>query len=444
MHADELNAPGRHKRDDERGSVVLVVILMSVASMLVLITLSSVASGLNRASDDQTRSNAFQYANAGIDQALYRIEKKPISPTAATVGSSTYTPTSAGGQVTGFTETFVKGRITDKIDAVQTPLGQDTSWRVNSVGTDPTGKKRQAVADIRATSLFENGFFTTNEFYISGNQFKNTPVAYDSSTCPTASGAYGTECNLLQPVPTLLGSNTGFPIASLASISAMIDEWEGFAVYGQATTADAQALCGPTNNRCHTVQNSANTRYGNVVARPEKLKIEVPKIPGACPFAGRLGSGVKPPRPTIAAGDYHCANLIIQGTLDVTGTGNVRISVDNELSVVPGKSNFPTVVNRNQRPVRFQLYLPEQRAGSANNSQVCGSEIWGLLYTPGLDINCNGSAQTSIYGAVVARFHRGTGNQFKFHWDATAATAVNNGVYRVENWRECPVTATDC
>lgn len=437
MHRNRLNALVQSRRGEERGGVVLVVILLSVASMLVLITLSSVSSGLTRASDDQTRSNAFQFANAGIDQALYRIETKPPSVSSSTSGTS-YTPTISSGQVVGFTETFVKNKISYKIVAVQTPVGQDTVWRVNSTGTDPSGKVRQAVADIQATSLFENGFFTTNEFYISGNQFKNNPVAYNSLACPTAVAS----CGLPLPVATRLGSNTGFPIDAPATIRAMIDEWSGFAIYGQATVEDAQALCG-SNTKCHTVQDSANTRYGNVTAVPEKLVIEMPK-PWVrnCPNNGRLGSVFG--RSTLAPGDYRCDKLTIQGTLDLTGTGNVRFYVDSELSIVPGKSNVATVVNRHQRPVRFQLYLPAQPAGSANNSQVCGSEIWALLYTPGLDVNCNGASQTSIYGAVVARFHRGTGNQFNFHWDSTSATALNNGKYRVENWRECPPGTVDC
>jgi hypothetical protein len=163
-----------------------------------------------------------------------------------------------------------------------------------------------------------------------------------------------------------------------------------------------------------------------------------------CPNNGRLGSAFGAAWSTLAPADYRCDKLTIQGSLSVTGTtGNVRFFVESELSIVPGKS-AATVVNRHQRPVRFQVYLPSQPAGSGNNSQVCGSEIWALLYTPGLDINCNGASQTSIYGAVVARFHRGTGNQFNFHWDANAATDLNNGKYRVVNWRECPVGTADC
>jgi hypothetical protein len=148
--------------------------------------------------------------------------------------------------------------------------------------------------------------------------------------------------------------------------------------------------------------------------------------------------------PVLPVGDYRCSRLIIQGSLSVSGDANrdVRIHVDNEMSIVPGRTSA-TVVNPQTRPSRFQLYLPE-REGSTNVSQICGSQIWALLYTPGLNIDCHGSAQTEIYGAVVARSYSGTGNHFSFHWDAAAATAVNDGKYRVYNWRECALGTVDC
>jgi hypothetical protein len=455
MHHDHdhaLTARLRALRSDERGGVVLVVILMTVASMLVLVTVSNVSSGLSRASDDQTRANAFQHANAGIDQALHRIEKRPLPTSVINAGKTVYTPTVVDGKVTAFTEVFDDDDGTRyEIKATQTPPGQDTVWRVNSTGRDPSTKLRQAVANIRATPLFENGMFTTNTFYITGNQFNDTtPTAYNSLLCPNPSTANAVPppndadpCNLSHPVQARLGSNIGFPVNSPASLRAMVDQWAGFAVYGQATIEGALELCG-NNTKCHTVTSSDGTRTGNVVNVAEPLKVKMPSITGPCPNRGRLGSAVKPAVSTIAAGDYRCANLTIQGTLNVTGTGNVRFYVDNELSVVPGKGNQATRVNAGQRPVRFQLYLPEQPAGTTNNSQICGSQIYGLLYVPGMDIRCHGSGQTEIFGAVVARSYSGTGNHFAFHWDATSATVLHNGEYRVFNWRECPVGEVDC
>jgi hypothetical protein len=433
---------------DERGSVVLVVILMSVASVLVLIMINSVSSGMSRASDDQRRSNAFQFANAGIDQALHRIEKKPLPSSDVASSGFHYKPLlTADGKVSAFSETFTSGGIDYSIRAEQTPQGQDTVWRVNSTGRDRSGKLRQAVATIRATSLFENGLFTTNSFYITGNQFnETTPVAYNSALCPTALPASVVACNLPNPVGARLGSNTGFPVNSPIAIKAMVDQWAGFALYGHAKLEDAQALCG-TNTKCHTVESSNSPlRKGSVIAVPEALAITMPEISGACPNGGRLGSGMKPPVPTLAPGDYRCSRLTIQGTLDVGGgaTGVARIRVDSQVSIVPGKPGNPTRVNWQQRPRRFQLFLPEQPKGSADVSQICGSEIWGLLYTPGLDIDCQGTSQTTIYGAVVARSYSGTGNHFAFHWDATAENGIDDGKYRVYNWRECPVGTVDC
>lgn len=416
----------------EEGNVILAVLVIVVGSIAVVGLLASVASGLGQVRRDQSRADAFQFANAGIDHALYRVDTKTL-PTSAT---GSYVPTrDADGIVTGFTESLILDGVSYELVVTQDPPGQDTVWKVSSVGTDPTGVRRQAIADIEATRLFENGFFTLNQFVITGTQFRNIPVAYDSGSCPAAL----TSCELQLPVPGRLGTNDLFE-GSAATLESLVEQWSGFNMYGRSTIESAREHC--FDNACHTetVTVGGETFTGQVFNIPEALEIEVPPVPAgarACPNGGMLGSaGVVT---LLAPGDYNCLNLNLAGEIVVSPAGTVRIWIDRKLSAARG-----TVVNKEQRPVGFQLYQAESVDGLPYDGEICGSQIWGLLYTPSLEIRCSGTHQPTIYGAVVANLHVGAGNHFKFHWDVSTRDALNNGKYNVRSWRECPVGTTDC
>lgn len=430
MHTvTKLQAGGVATRREE-GNVILSVLVIVVGSIAVVGLLASVASGLDQVRRDQSRADAFQFANAGIDHALYRVDTKslPTTPTGS------YVPAvAADGTVTGFTESLVLDGVSYELDVVQDPPGQDTVWKVRSVGTDPSGVQRQAIADIEATRLFENGFFTLNQFVITGTQFRNIPVAYDSVACPQAL----TSCELPFPVPARLGTNDLFE-GSNATLVSLIEQWGGFNMYGRSTIEAARAHC--FDGACHTTMGQNPAVLGKVFNIPEALDIEVPQVPSgarACPNGGMVGSPGA--TTTLAPGDYNCLNLNLAGKIDISPPGTVRIWIDRKLSAARG-----TVVNEEQRSVRFQLYQSEPADGLPYDGEICGAEIWGVLYTPGLEIRCSGAHQPTIYGAVVANLHDGSGNHFKFHWDASTRDAINNGKYHVRNWRECSVSTTDC
>lgn len=403
-------------RPDDQGSVIMAMIVVMVSTFAILGTLVAVTNGLDLARNDQDRTNAFQHANAGIDQAMYRLDTDRLPTTA----SGTYVPTVVGGKVTAFTESVSVGASSFEVIATQDPPGQSTKWKVRSVGTDASGRRRQAIATISATPIFQNGFFTDRTFYLTGNQ--DTPVAYDSATCPQAF----TSCELPSPVPGRLGTNATFE-GSTATTGAFVAKWDGFNMYGRADQVAADAAC--DTGRCGTAP--------KVAAIPNRLAIRVPPVPApnsGCPWpAGTIGlPGVTT---TITPGDYVCTNVNLQGTVVVGGTGRVRLWVTGAFSAAAG-----SVVNRAQQTKRFQVYQNQAPGGGS----ICDAEIWGLLYTPGLEINCNGSHQPKMYGAVVANLHGGTGNHFDFHWDIDSMYSVNDGLFVIKNWRECPPSQTDC
>lgn len=395
---------------DERGSVTMAVIAVTVVSLALVALMSAVQGGLRSAQVDETRINAFQHANAGIDLATYRLDRWDFTGTTAISN--------------GFKDqiTLDNGDRFD-VEAVRTYPGYDHTWTVRSKGTDANGRQRLAVATISAPRLFRHGFFTLQQFYLKGNQ--QTPVAYDSRTCPSAL----TTCELPSPAPGRIGTNADIVLAN-STAEQFIARWEGFDMYGRATQEAADLACDAGN--CGT--------YPKVQGFPNRLEFEPPAVPAGalpCPSGGRINGGV------IQPGDYVCASLDLDGDITVgaagNGTGRVRIWVQG-----PFSASADAEVNQYRRTVNFQIYQEATPDGGSWNGSVCGAELWAVLFTPGLTIDCEGSHQPTIYGAVIANIHLGNGDHFDFHWDISALELQSEEGYTVSNWRECPVGVTDC
>ena len=393
----------RRRLAEENGSVLVAMVIVTLAFVVLMGLARSVDAGLNTARVDQNRINAFQHANAGIDQALYRIDRRAFS-------GGSYAATS-----TGFVDTVTLDGSRYDIVADRAVAGDDSTWVVRSTGTDASGKQRLAIATISTAKLFENAFFTVHNFTLSGNQ--GTPLGYNSATDPTAAAASA-------PVAATLGTNG---VLDGSGISFMADSWAGFVMYGRATQAAADADCSGCGG-APKVQPMAN--------QLEDAPPSAPSVVSPCPSGGNVNGG------TIQPGDYLCSSLTLNGTVTVgtggTGTGTVRIWVN-------GPFDASGTVNRNQRPQKFQIFQAVQSNGDPYaNHDICDSDLWALLFTPGLRIACTGSHQPSVHGAVVADLYSGSGNHFNFWYDTTSSSVMRDGKYAVTNWRECPPASTDC
>ena len=411
--------PGR----EETGSVIVALIVVVVVAIGLVAVFANVNSSFNLTRNDQNRTNAFQLADAGIDQALYRIDTKTLP----SLPSGTYQPLFLGSIYTGFSETLTVGGSTFFIEANKTPATQDAKWTVRATGTDASGRKRRVVATVGAEALFKDAFATDVSFSLTGNQ--DSPEAYRSSVCLDPRGRADSPCVSAYPIPGRLASN-GTISGSSSTAAVFKERWEGFNMYGRPNQADADEAC--MNGSCGTAP--------KVSAISNRRVFTVPPAPAAalpCPSGGNIG--VNNQTTIVQPGDYVCDRVNLKGTLVVGGTGTVRIWANKSFSAASG-----TVVNQAQVPARFQVYLPEQQGNAGNSSNICNSKLWGLFFTPGLSIDCNGSHQPEIFGAVVAKEYAGTGNHFAFHWDMDSVNAASSSRYVVEDWRECPPTADDC
>lgn len=399
---------------DERGSVLMAVLATTVGAFALIAVGNAVNGGLSTARADQNRINAFQHANAGIDLALYRIDK------------GDFTGPSLVAITDGFRDTVTVGDSTFVVEAVRSFPGKDHTWEVRSTGTDASGRQRMAVATIATERLFHHGFFTIQDFKLTGNQL--TPLSYDSARCPDPTISSGDGCNI-DPIPGRLGTNAEF-VGADQTVTVFVDKWDGFDMYGRATQEAADQACAA--GKCGTAP--------VVRAISNQMPTILPVKPAGilpCPFGGIVVNQ------TLTPGDYLCSSLNFEGVVDVgtggNGSGRVRIWVDGAFSAAAD-----TEVNKGKPTPNLQIFQKETPGGGAYNGSICGAEIWALLYAPGLVIDCNGEHQPVIFGAVVAQLHGGTGNHFDFHWDIASIDETFDERYVVLNWRECPVGTTTC
>lgn len=409
----------------EDGSVIMAVIVLMVLSLAAVTMLAVVGRGLNLTKVDQDRVNAFQYANAGVDQALFRIDEGEL-PTAAT---GSYNPTVVGGEVQAFTDSVVgaDGSRVD-IEVFQDPPGQTANWTVKALGTDETGRRRLAVTTIKAPSLFVDGFLTLDYFYANGAV--NYPQAYDSALCvdPRTSTAAG--CNLGDGTVSL-GTNNVIDLAS-ATVADFNAKWAAFNMYGKPNHDTAWDAC-----------DNKNCTSDKVIPHANEYEVEVPPIEGtAAPAAGCTWTGVV----VLTPGKYVCPDLFVTRGAVVSvnsSTAPVELWVTGDITVEP-----TAVVNRANYPWLFQVYQSYDDDNPSPGGSICASEVWGLLYTPNLYVDCQGAGNPDkqpphLYGSIVANLADIQGNAFRFVYDANSVLHAHTGEYAVHSWRECPPSQND-
>lgn len=401
----------------EQGSVMIAVVVVVVSAVAVAAMLQTVHGALRSARVDQNRTNALHVADAGLDQAVYRIDAADLPA----VEAGSYVPTLTAGEVSGFEERVTVGTAVFDVAAGRDSPGDASSWTVRSTGTDASGRRRMIVASVRATPLFGQGFFVSKDFSVTGNQ--TSPTWFRSSQCPTIQTDVQA-CELDPPIPTRVGANGTI---SGSAIPLFAERWEGFTMYGRSTQEAANAACAG----CPPSQVGFSTNAYVPVVPP------VPANAQPCPGGGTIGTAIVQP------GDYFCPSLNLTGTIAVgaggNGTGTVRFWIQSG----GGGLSVSGTLNTGNRTSAVQIFMPATASGDAQSGSICDSEIWALLYAPGLSIQCTGSHQPTIYGAIVAHDYGGTGNQFGFHYDADAL-GVTDGRYVLANWRECPAGPSVC
>ncbi|MGZ7023418.1 MAG: hypothetical protein ACXVJ3_19455, partial [Ilumatobacteraceae bacterium] len=129
---------------DERGSIIMVVLVSMIVTVLAVSILATVTQSLTSSRKAGDSANALQLADAGVNDAIQTLPNQ-VGPTYNSGGCTQPCAVSLGSA----------GSY--KYTAAADSSG--TVWHVTSWGTDAHGQMRKVRADVKAESLFGNAFF---------------------------------------------------------------------------------------------------------------------------------------------------------------------------------------------------------------------------------------------------------------------------------------------
>src|SRR3954454_11806215 len=161
------------RRDDERGSIALVMIVMLVTSTLTLAAVTTAEAGLKSSRRAGDSANALQLADAGLNDAVRAV----ASTSQITLNSGTVSLGSSGSY-----------HYTATLDAFS------SVWHVSSTGVDLRGVKRTINADAVAQSLFGSALFVQSNLAIpSGGTLDSFKDGLSKADMCTKHGVVGTD-----------------------------------------------------------------------------------------------------------------------------------------------------------------------------------------------------------------------------------------------------------
>jgi hypothetical protein len=402
-----------HRTTDERGSLVLVLLVMAVSTGLVIALLQATYSGLRVSRRTGDSANALEVADAGINDAARKI------------------PTAQSGTFNGTVNLGAAGSYTY---TAQLETGTSV-WHLDSTGVDPTGAKRRIKADARSESLFSAGFMTNALLALKAG---STVDSYTNGahTC-TGHGIIGTNDPTNLTFQGNAGQNCSGTYAS-----------DGCIAYGDGT----QPLPPIGSAQCPPAPKSLK-------ASP---KFPLPPVPAAA--YSDLTLNTSPPvcdatHPIIGGYRYYWSSLTMRGGCWVDTTagraviftpGNVVVGNTNgqggsvnappanradlcgAVSTVPPANDYCPGWTAN-----LQIFMV---GGGGSMSFNNHGKFWGVIYGPQSAVlnGGSGSPHVDIWGSIIAN-SSSTNAQFSLHYDEALGDLATNGLYDISNWREEPL-----
>jgi hypothetical protein len=454
---------------DERGSLALALLAAIVASGIAVALVNTVIQSERTARFDRSFTNAVQVADAGVQDAFYRIEHGLLS---LDIGDQVL---SDPAWIEGWDVRYEVERLTSR------------SYEVRSTGY-LDGITRTVVARIDEEALFFPGAFGDRLVALNGT---STLVdSYESRSTNCVGNADPARCWGANPSTNLFGTGNGalgtneiFDFSGNTTVNrAILYDWA--ANPGQNPTEDnpgGSRCVGPNvNSPCKPeVLRFVDDRleYGS----QEQMQFIVDKLDddrcsepgrelGSATFGGKIGNTTYPTTLEPYSTDfedspfspadpgwenYYCADrLSFVGQTTFPGATPetpvvifVRdsVAVSNQTTVnclncpSSGSGKYWRGPNFDRRPKAqsLQIYVAtDNEQGGADVSVAAGSVWAGVIYAPRARCGAPGGAGADIYGSIVCRYVDNVGN-WKFHFDEALAD-LGRGVYTVATWREEP------
>jgi hypothetical protein len=377
-------ANGRIQRDDQGSLIVALMVILVLVTLSIAISVRVIGNQgivLSR----QLASTATAAADAGVADALFRIDQGSIG----TGGGTSFCVNANDSKCVA---SSVPGAPGVSYVATQDPSGN--TWTVRSLGT-VKGQQGAIQETISRGSLSQSGFFTQTSTVLKGST-KGCCSTYQSAT----------------PGSTL--NNAGsVPFGTDQSINCSSTQQAGnihFSYYNTPPGGDSTDCEGGT---------SQDSTYGYNYPLP------LPPIPvhnSGCPVApgGTLGNPLNTTPMVLPAGTYVCnAPVTINGLLNVSGPVSLYI-VGGTAGSEDLQTTGPSYINdmydycANKKystapgcpvaslPVPGNLLIFDNGSGYVGNTSGTSNSFWigGVIYAPDATLWASG-CQSVYYGTVT-------------------------------------------
>jgi Tfp pilus assembly protein PilX len=402
-----LNRPRR----DERGNIIVIMGVLMVLTFLSIAVVARTTSGLHSTRRGQDFSGALANADAGLSDALFRIDQLGNNPAAGfCVGANaacsvSSVPGAAGVQYTA-----------RRVD--------DDTYTVLSKGL-VNGQPHAIQATVTRSAEYPFAIFAKTGVTFNGN-----------------SGNYSSS-NGQGPVETVDASGNVVltPAADVASTGQVTCNGSDSPAHrqnyfdGGGTSCDNGYLLPGTYNPLDPTPSCPAPV--NIPTTPC-----VPASPGACPAV----NGVLPAALTPAV--YYCTQTDLPGgTLQFPSTFSVGPGLGNggavSIFVIPTNDANITVsisdalVNNNGDPTKLRVYLKGGTIDPGNGAH--SGDFTGILWAPTAQ-EANPSCNANWRGAVVLNtFTCNGGPHLQVHYDSRMQT-IKQSTWSVTNYTEIPST----
>lgn len=397
-------AAGSH---DERGSLIVVILVIFVLASLGTALVTQVVTSDKTAFGAQNRGAAIAAAEAGISDALFRIDQETTSwPSFCVLGSgkSTITPTTCplpvatsvpGATDVSYTATYANGSY----------LIRSEAW-VN--GTEAAVEATDAHTEEYPFAMFgltQLKFNGTNNF----EYYNDTLPA--SATNPDPSGTGGTTVSI--------GS------------SGQVD-----CTGGVGTVNTILYSSGASQTDCPNVATATST-YGAPSTSP-------PPNASPCPGTGTGGGtiGAASTTTTLAGGTYYCdVPVTMSGNIVLAGT--VKLYIDppagtttDALTIAGGSTvNIPSSPLLPEASL-LQIFSPST-AGIGNYNGAGTYSFGGTIDAPSASLTGDGCKST-YYGALILNTYTCNGAHLTVAYDTSLSSVYS--AWKISGYREIPAS----
>ena len=440
---------------DDGGSMVMALLAAIVVAGLVSIIVATTITGQRAARFDQDFTGALHVAEAGVQEALFKLNNRQIKD-----GDSESGPVTGGGEVNGRTYEWSAEQISEH------------EWKVLSTRTDD-GVTRSVEAVISDGPLFNLAAFADNLLNLGGTNhadsyhsgWNNSTGTLDSALqewC-TGKGRVGSNDGL-----DFSGSGSGTATCAYARTDQTVDgvdlyDWSGENADPDRCTHSGGSNC-VYNGEAQYETHEHGIEFDEDVAWMEDVLDRCSTLPdiAASDFDGQIPPADATTGVKLHEGDddspyAYCAKTLtfdVHTSLDGASPANpvvfmvedwveANLSGGNRLRVncddCTANNLNPAAEDIYPQAGALQIYTPSADGASPDSGDVIGirqhSRVAAAIYAPRGTCGGTGNAQVHIFGALICWDIPGVGG-WNFHYDEALAEQIRTHRYSIIRWAE--------